>query len=380
MFDSSAVIKALMPGYFRLPVPGSYFFNNSGRNALLTLEKRIAPVEVIDFTNEMIPCTSEKEEIYTLKSNICSPSGECDHIFFSIFSMNEGSEFLDKIKENKVKLSSIPHHFTADLSGVSVNRFYETRYWTEISVGFEIEEGSENSNEVIDRIFQSIFDYFVRAYRVVRKDSRIVSLEEIQEPILWFVGVIKFTEEELSLPWEKRFLKFREVNFSHHRTVHFPHASEKYYGADEKTGAINLDQFFRKNIEPSLAQELYIRAQQAIQSNLFRYAVLDAFTAIETATTNILEGFKVKKGVSKAKLENYRTEVTMAYKLNIEMPICLEPVSEGEKGILGNADKLRKLRNEIIHKGKTPSKEEAEESLKASRKLLDMFINRGFEV
>lgn len=377
MFDSIAAVRFLFPGYFQLAIPSEYNLNVSGRHAMIALEKRISPIEVLDFTNEMIPDPEREGKLYTLKNPIPSPSKESQDFALHLYPIQKGREVIEKAK-GKNSVTPFPHHLTIDFPSTEVKRFYKTRRWTLAWVFYEAENGEEISDPEFN-FFLGVFEYFIRAYRVIQKDPLIFSFEEVQEPLFRMAGIQKFSEEELSLSPEERLRKPRKIPLPRN-SVYIPAASEMYFGTDEKLASQKLKNFFTDNLTPSLAEELLIRARYALRIHHFRYAVLDAFTAVETVVTSILDKLKLEKGVSKQKIDDYANEVGIAYKINIEVPAFFSPISDDERSELGNVNRLRKLRNEIIHTGRFPTKEEAEESLACSGKLLDMFSNRGFSL
>ena len=73
MSNGAIFIKLFYPGLFGLEVPSDYFLTVDGKPALLRLLRRLRPVEVLDFTNELIPDPQGKN-LRRLKSSIDSPS------------------------------------------------------------------------------------------------------------------------------------------------------------------------------------------------------------------------------------------------------------------------------------------------------------------
>ncbi len=94
------------------------------------------------------------------------------------------------------------------------------------------------------------------------------------------------------------------------------------------------------------------KAKREITKNKnYKYALLECFTFIEAYISQYLSDSKLKAGVSKSKLEKYAEEVTISYKLNVELPIFLN-LTDDDRNIVGGVDLLRKKRNEIIHSSK----------------------------
>lgn len=55
MANGALFVKFLYPGHFGLNVPSHYFLKVEERDVLVRLMRRSSPVEVLDFTNELVP-------------------------------------------------------------------------------------------------------------------------------------------------------------------------------------------------------------------------------------------------------------------------------------------------------------------------------------
>lgn len=98
MFDSIAAVRFLFPGFFQLAIPSQYHLQVCGRNAMVSLEKRVSPIEVLDFTNEMIPDTEREGKLYTLKDPIPSPSKESQDFALHLYPIQKGKEIIENAK------------------------------------------------------------------------------------------------------------------------------------------------------------------------------------------------------------------------------------------------------------------------------------------
>ena len=107
-----------------------------------------------------------------------------------------------------------------------------------------------------------------------------------------------------------------------------------------------------------------------------KFALLEIFIVAELAISKALQKLKLDAGVSKGKLKEYRKEVSISYCINIELPAFCKDLSDQERQVLGDIDKTRKLRNDVVHEGAPVSQEQALESIKAVSNLLVFLLNR----
>ena len=65
----------------------------------------------------------------------------------------------------------------------------------------------------------------------------------------------------------------------------------------------------------------------------------------------------------------------MGYKLNILLPILLEPISKEQKDLLDKANNVRDIRNKVVHEGRFATFKEAELSVITSSEIIK-FIDK----
>jgi hypothetical protein len=275
--------------------------------------------------------------------------------------------------------TALPHRLTLERISPEEYKFYKTRDWTDILISYEVEDVlSISPSESI--YFQKVLNQFVQIYRLITKDSRIRYWEDVQEAIYWNLGKVKFSDEDSNKSPHERLSTTREVMFKD-ETISFPYAREGTFEFDMSVVTQQVSEFASTNRTVSLALELFLRAHEAAYyRNNFRYALLEDFAVVEVCVSRFLNISKISRGVSKGKLKEYESEVPMAYKLNIELPLLLDNINTKEREVIGNVDKLRKLRNAVIHTGRPVSEAEAKESVRVTGALFDMLVARGCEV
>ena len=109
----------------------------------------------------------------------------------------------------------------------------------------------------------------------------------------------------------------------------------------------------------------------------YKYAFLESFIVAESVISMALRKIKQDKGVSKTKLKEYAKEVGIGYQINVEIPVLFDNLTDNERQILGSINKIRKIRNEVIHEGISVSEETALEAINSVSKLIEMFLLRN---
>ena len=109
-------------------------------------------------------------------------------------------------------------------------------------------------------------------------------------------------------------------------------------------------------------------------------AVIECTIAIEAAVSELVADEKLKRGVSKKKLDEYKKEVGIGYQLNVDLPMLLAPLTPQERGLIGAVDSIRKRRNAVIHEGAQPDREEGQRAVAVVRDFLNFLRVRGYLV
>lgn len=379
MSNGAIFIKLFYPGLFGLEVPSDYFLTVDGKPALLRLLRRLRPVEVLDFTNELIPDPQGKN-LRRLKSSIDSPSE--NSMEFIAQTMSVAKERTDNTLHNlgEAKITDIPHRLTIDPVSIEGHRYFKTRDWTDMVIVHEADD--------IKRIlpaesvfFQQVLDRFLQAYRLFTRDSRIRYFEEVQEAIHWNVGKVRFEQQEMSKSPLDRLASARNNIQFKDASINFPYGHEDLFEIEPPAATQLVFNFLKMSRPLSLFQELFLKAHEAAYYRKNpRYALVESFSATEICVTNYLNQTKLGKGVSSTKLKAYHDEVPMGYKVNVEIPLLLEKLTFQEEEVLGTLNWLRKKRNAVVHQGESVSDEEAKKAVNAAGQLFDMLVKRGIDL
>ncbi|MEK6763656.1 MAG: hypothetical protein AABY96_13165 [Nitrospirota bacterium] len=379
MSNGALFVKFFYAGHFGLAVPSHYFLKVEEKDALVRLLRNISPVEILDFTNELIPDPGGGN-FRLLKKPIESPSSKSMELGAGTRSVATERQdvVLHELKESKIL--DFPHRLTIDPISIEEYKLFKTRDWTDIVVIYEVED-IDNITSTEATFFQRVLDRFIQVYRLITKDSRIRYFQDVQEAIHWNLGKVRFAQDEMTKSVADRLAAARESVQFKDSSINFPYAHEGFFEFDTARATQWVFDFLKTNRLVSIAQELFLRAHDAAYHRKnFRYALIECFTAVEVCISSFLIKSKLSRGVSSKKLKDYQDEIPMAYKLNIELPLFLENLTENERQVIGGVDWLRKKRNDVIHEAKPVSETEAKEAVRVTGAVFDLLIARGIDL
>ena len=370
-------VKFFYPGHFGLTIPSNYFLEVEGKPALVRLLNQIKPVEVLDFTNELI-ADPKGGNFRKLMNPIESPSSQSLEFFGRTLETEQPDRTSHGLKEGKI--ADLPHRLTLDAISFDKYKLYKTRDWTDIVIIYEVED-IQNVTAVEATFFQKALNRFNQVYRLMTKDSRVRYFDDVGEAIHWNIAKVEFSQEEMTGSPQDRLAAARESVKFENKSISFPYAHEGFFEFDTKAITQKVFDLLKANRWLSVAEELLLNAHEAAYYRKnFRYALVEAFTAAEVCVSNFLSKSKLGRGVSQGKLKEYKDEVSISYKLNVEMPVFLENLRLDERQAIGRVDGLRKQRNEVVHGAKFVSEAEAKEAVETTGALFNMLIARGIEV
>jgi hypothetical protein len=370
-------VKFLYPGHFGLEIPSHYFLTVDKTHALVRLLRNIKSLEVLDFTNELVPDTGGKN-FRQLRRPIDSPGPGSMELTAATKSIATEREDILLHDLNKGKVTDFPHRLTIDPVSREQYRLFKTRDWTDVVISYETENVESVTPQ--EAFFQKVWDRFIATYRLKTKDSRILYFEDVHEAIHWHVGTVIYSVDEMLLSPVERLAASRPSVQPKHSSISFPYAHEGFFEFDVHRTTQEVFDFLKTGRSVSIAEELLLKAHEAAYHRKnFRYALVESFTAAELCVSNVLNRFKLSRGVSKGKLEEYRDEVPMAYKLNVELAVLLETPSDKEKQVIGDVNWLRKERNAVVHDGKVVIEAEARRAVCVAHALFEMLSARGVE-
>ncbi len=105
---------------------------------------------------------------------------------------------------------------------------------------------------------------------------------------------------------------------------------------------------------------------------------MESWTGLEIAIVNFLKEKKLQKGVSKNKIESFETEIGISYLINIELQLVADVNDQRLKDLIAEMNKLRKLRNDVIHENRIVTRENAEEAISILGKFLNYIAYKPY--
>jgi len=93
-------------------------------------------------------------------------------------------------------------------------------------------------------------------------------------------------------------------------------------------------------------------AESYVRAGVYDFALLLLAIAVETATSEFVYAALKARGVSQSKLNDIEGDLTFSIMLNTQVMALAPADKKPDRGTLGKVDRIRKLRNELMHKGK----------------------------
>jgi hypothetical protein len=345
-------VNVLYPGYIALEEKVPFWFEIQNRKTVISVYKHLEPLEILDFTNNL----EEKKVGDKYSTHLAK---EIRDISREGIVIKGGGRFLKVVETDHVDKTKI----------------FTPRYFTELMISYEVSDINNLTSED-DSLFEDVLDQFIIIYREVTKDCRVKRPCNLNEDnFLVRFGIAKYDDSDLKSGLEERLLKSRQVNFGI-KTIKYEKSggsTPKPDPKDEKVFTSLLKNFINEKMDIKDVNISLAKAYEELLINKnFNYTLLDAFIAAETLVTDFLYKEKVKRGVSKKKLDNYKTEIGVSYLLNVDLPLLIDNIDDQKRQIIGNVDKVRKLRNDFVHNGRQVSEKEALDALNYVLALVKM--------
>lgn len=368
------LVHYFFPDPFHLAMPSSFLISAAGRRAAIRLLRHIQGLELLDLTNAMVP-DPEGKRGYVLDHEI-SPPQNVKHMTAAMLP----KEKLEELEKSDNPIAEIPHKVTFDIrEEENLYRTFSTKYFTETQISYEVSD-IQNITPEDKEWYKSVMDEFVKAYRYICEDYRPRFMDDYDEPKWVQFFVVEYTREDLSRSTDELLSQAKEVALLDFQTA-FRLDLQPQPFKDPNAATDDLKPFLESGKCVSTGREFLDAARHAAYHiKNFKYSLLEAFISSEYVVTKYLTDEKIRRGVSSKKLKNYDSEVTMSYKLNIELPVFLEKLTNKERQLIGNVDKVRRWRNDIVHRGKIPTEDEATFAVEAVSEFFQMLARRDIEV
>lgn len=338
------------PGHICLHARRWYSFEVDGRPATVAIDRHVDALRVLDFDNRIN------------KDGLEHP--------------------IDKFSDQALRMSyevnpsTLRREMIVDNYGKREHKVLYATFYTELVVVHEIANPA-SLTKAEEEFYLRVLEKFIRKYRYVSHDIKLRLPQHVnRERMVVKRGTVAYLPDELRLPVHERLAKSREVKLELKyvkfldQTESLPFTEKEINDWTNRLLELHDDAMIRE-------EEWLVKATEELVVNQnFRYALLDAFSAAESIVGRVLQKIRLAKGVSKKKLEAYEAEIGVGYMLNVELPSMLEHLNEKERQILGKVDGVRKLRNEVIHRGADVSKSDAADAIAHVALLIAMLQTR----
>jgi hypothetical protein len=319
-----------------MPERTGYLMRFGDKMGSVLLYRHLKPVEALDFSNSIARTEHERKVQWTLQRPITMAD---EH---NIAREREGE--LIYVFED----------------GVQYYRVFKPRNFTELFIVHEVEDTANLTDEEKLR-HELVLDRFLMAYRAFTGDVSVRMPNDLAGDYPFIrTGIHEYTEEELRVPEHARITNLRElgVRIEGVPLGINPHVLKPPAVDVERTGPL-IQRFLASGESIPEPQAMLIKAVEELKIGQdYRYALLLAFFSLEQIVTDFLEDVKGSAGISERTIKNYRGEIGMSYKINVELPLVIRP-SDPVRQLIPVLDRANGLRNQVVHKGRDVTFEEA---------------------
>ncbi|MBK8814521.1 MAG: hypothetical protein IPN42_02970 [Methylococcaceae bacterium] len=347
----------LYPGYISLPERKAYLLNIDNKEVMIAVHNHIEALKIVDFDNSLLP---EESGAFVLKYPLEKVSKNNINVIYEMEPANTTRQYVMEFEKH-------------------LPRTFATEFYTQLTIAYEISD-INNITKKEEQFFEIAIREFLHSYRHISGDSRVRLYDDAaNDRMVLKNSNVAYSEDDKQLPVQERLLKPRELILGLKSfTALKPRESVPNTKEAVKLNGKNLSSFVLEGNLVSDEFRLLAKAHEELDINLnAKFALLESFIVAELAISKALYGVKRKAGVSKKKLDEYETEVSISYMINVELPAFLDHITNQERQTLGEIDRIRKLRNEAMHKGKPVTQEQALLSINACSNLLYLLNNRG---
>jgi hypothetical protein len=119
--------------------------------------------------------------------------------------------------------------------------------------------------------------------------------------------------------------------------------------------AVHVRRVSAGEVEVDDVTQVLRAAKGYIDGGMLEFALLQLAIAAEIATTRFVHREFEKRGVSKTKLDRFRSDLTFSILLNVEVTALAPAEKKPEREVIAAVDRVRDLRNKLMHYGQFQS-------------------------
>ena len=366
---------------FGLPLRRPFLMQYQGERAAVILLAERSPLEFVDPTNSISAAVHKESADRPFR--LAKPLGlpEDAKVFMQALTVAPKDIKLDSPEAASAVLAKASVLAIFDPLGSAIS--VRSRMTTEVAIAVERTQAQWRSlgKDKFDETHAAIWDEFVRTYQMITGDVRPPYWNDGHRLMVVKQGFVPYEEGTEAKDWHERLQSSCDgIPVDRHRvTSSYAQEGAFRFNVDEANEVMR--RFLQGGVPVPLSRETLAGAQRAVDLHRSgKTSIIECTMAMEIAVSEVVAEAKLRAGVSKKKLDEYKKEVGLGYQLNVDLPMLLSPLSNEERSLIGAADAVRKRRNAIIHEGIQPSRQEGEQAVAAIRKLLDMLRSRGYSV
>ena len=365
---------------FGLPLGSAFVLSTNTVQAAVFLVREFAPVEFVDPSNQLEQAQGQSSTLpFRTAQPIALP--DTQDVFFQAMTVTS--------KEADLKSPEVVQGLLAKASILAVFNplgnaaSLRSRMCTEIAIAAEStdREWQRLPKGQLDSRHVEAWDEFVRTYQMITADVRPPLWGDSHRLVVVKQGWVPYDEGPAEEDARTRLASaIPPVPIDRHQ-VSSSYSQEGTFSFD-RTGADEVMRRYLLEGHPvPLGRETLSGALRAVDLHRSgKTAVIECTIAVEVAVSELVAAEKLKRGVSKKKLDEYKKEIGIGYQLNVDLPMLLAPLSAEERGLIGAVDAIRKRRNAVIHEGAQPDREEGQRAVAAVREFLNFLRVRGYLV
>jgi hypothetical protein len=333
-----------------MPERTAYLVRLGDKIGSLLLYRHFKPVETLDFSNGL----KRTESSGRIRWQLQRPITMAD--------------------EHNIAMESEGQLIYIFEDGVQYYRLFKPRDFTEILIVHDVEDTANLTDEEKSR-HERIAERFLMAYRAFTGDISVRMPNDLAADYpLTRAGIHEYTEEELRTPEHERITSLRDLGIRVEAVPLGinPHVLTPPAFDVERAGRL-IQRLLASGDSVPKAQAMLIKAVEELKIGQdYRYSLLLAFFSVEQVVTEFLEDVKGRAGISDKTIKNYRGDVGMLYKIDVELPLVLPP-DDPVRQLIPALGQANGLRNQVVHKGRNVTFEEAGFVIKVGDQLIKGF-------
>lgn len=238
----------------------------------------------------------------------------------------------EKFEENRGKEGS---HIPQDASPQRLRTTVTMRFSI---AGLDAEEALENNIEKCLRELMACLNLLRSALQSIPSNSATPLSAQYETQTFPYCYMVMMGEEE--------------GRFGHGKIATHIGRVAMVGGALSEDDAELLNSYLQgaRKIDP--VSQMAASASASVESGMLSYALLLMVIAGEMATARFIRERLLEKGVSKGKWDESKNDVTYSQMLNLHLFSLTPPHMKPDRQLLGELNRARALRNELMHEGK----------------------------